>query len=459
MKTRVEEDPLGRRRIPSEAYYGVQTLRAAENFPVSGLKAHPALIWAYACLKKACAMANLESGALEPKLARALLQACDEARQGRFDRHFIVDVYQAGAGTSFNMNVNEVLANRALELLGRRRGDYAVVHPNDHVNMAQSTNDTFPTAVYAAVLRQAALLSPILESLAGAFRTQGRRWRKVVKSARTHLQDAVPITLGREFDAYAAAILAARRQLERRTRLLRSVPLGGTVAGTGVNACRGFRGKAVRHLARESALPLKPAGDMRLLLQSHQPLTAVSSALKELALELIRIANDLRLLSSGPMTGLAEIELPAVQPGSSFLPGKVNPSLLECLDMVCFQIVGRDVAVSLAAHAGQLDLNVMTPLSAYNLLDSLQMLINYLPVVESRCIRGIRADRARCRDYARKSLALAALLSPRLGYAAAAKIVQEARRRKVPAEQVVMERGCLKPGELDKLLDPSRWES
>jgi aspartate ammonia-lyase len=457
MKTRTERDTLGARRIPAAAYYGVQTVRAAENFPVSGLRAHPALIWAYACIKKSCAQANRDLGALGPAAARAIIRACDEIRRGRFADQFIVDVYQAGAGTSFNMNVNEVVANRALELMGRRRGDYAALHPNDHVNMAQSTNDTFPTAVYTAALRLTALLLPILSSLAGAFKVKGKEWRRVIKSARTHLQDAVPITLGREFDAYAAAIRAGTMELERRSRSLRDIPLGGTAVGTGVNAPAGFRLKAVRYLARETGLPLRPAEDMVYLLQSHRPLTSVFSAAKELALELVRISNDLRLLSSGPATGLAEIELPAVQPGSSIMPGKVNPSILECLSMICFQIVGRDNAAAAAAQAGQLELNTMTPLTAYNLLDSLQLLINYLPIVESRCIRGIQADRARCRDYAARSLSLSALLAPRIGYDRAAEIFQEAHRRGLSAEQVSLEKGYLKPGELDRLLE-SGWE-
>jgi len=452
MKTRIEKDSLGERKVPARAYYGVQTLRASENFPVSGLRTHPALIQAYACIKKACAQANTALGFLKPALARAVVQACDEVRQGRFDGEFIIDAYQAGAGTSFNMNVNEVMANRALEILGRKRGDYGALHPNDHVNMAQSTNDTFPTATHVAVLWQVCKLLPILDSLAKRFSSKGKEWRRVVKSARTHLQDAVPISLGQEFEAYGAAVRAARKELERRSVLLLKVPLGGTAAGTGANAAPGFRRRAIRRLARETGLALKPAQDMRFGLQSHQPLMAVSSALKELALELIRIANDLRLLSSGPMTGLAEIDLPAVQPGSSIMPGKVNPSLLECLNMVCFQIAGRDLSVSLAAQAGQLDLNVMTPLTAYNLLDSAQMLINFLPVVESRCIRGIRADSARCRDYARSSLSLAALLSPMIGYDKAAEVFKEARRRKTSAGQVALEKGYLKAGDLKRLL-------
>ncbi|MFH1723087.1 MAG: aspartate ammonia-lyase [Elusimicrobiota bacterium] len=457
-RTRIEKDSLGTRKVPREAYYGVQTLRAKENFPVSGLRAHPALIRAYAAVKVACATANRELGALKASISRPVIKACEEVLAGRLDGQFVVDVYQAGAGTSLNMNVNEVVANRALELSGRPKGDYSAIHPNDHVNMSQSTNDSFPTATYVALLGQVRELLPVLRSLEKAFAAKGREFRAVVKSARTHLQDAVPISLGQEFAAYAAALRACRLELERRSRLLREVPLGGTAAGTGANTPPGFRRRAVRHLARLTGLPLKPAPDMRLGLQSHQPLAAVSSALKELCLELIRVANDLRLLSSGPNTGLAEIRLPAAQPGSSIMPGKVNPSILECLNMVAFQIVARDLAVALCAQAGQMDLNVMMPLSAHNLLDSAQLLINFLPEVERRCVREIRADAARCRDYRERSLSVAALLNPLIGYARAGELFREAQRRGVAVTRLVEERGLLTRKELDRLLDPHVWE-
>ncbi|MBI4423645.1 MAG: aspartate ammonia-lyase [Elusimicrobia bacterium] len=458
--TRTEKDSLGAREVPADAYYGIQTLRAKENFPVSGLRAHPRLIGAYVSLKKACALANRDLGELEAPIASAIAQAADEAlaelagKPGPLLDNWIVDVYQAGAGTSFNMNTNEVLANRALELLRAKRGDYSVVHPNDHVNKAQSTNDTFPAATHVAVLLQARELAPILRRLEAAFAAKGREWSRVVKSARTHLQDAVPITLGQEFAAYAAALAAARGELERRVDLLRAVALGGTAAGTGTNASKAFRAKAIARLSRITGLALRPPADPRMALQSHQPLSAVSSALKELALEMIRIANDLRLLCSGPTTGFAEIVLPAAQPGSSIMPGKVNPSIPECWNMICFQIVGRDAAVGLATQGGQLDLNVMTPLTAYNLLDSMQLLVNFLPQVERLCVRGIRADPEACRRYFGSSLSLAALLNPKLGYARAAEIFKEALTRKTTIAQIVLERKLLTPAELDSLFDP-----
>ncbi len=454
-KTRTEKDSLGTKEVPADAYYGIQTLRAVENFPISGLRAHPRLIRAYAAIKKACALANRDLGVLDKKLARAIVSAADEVLAGRWDGEFVVDVYQAGAGTSFNMNANEVISNRAAELLGAPRGEYKAVNPNDHVNMAQSTNDTFPTATFVATFWQIRDLLPALDSLAAAFAAKAAQFRKHLKSARTHLQDAVPITLGQEFAAYAAALRACAGELERRSELLRGVALGGTAAGTGTNTAPGFRRKAVKHLASVTGLPLVPAADPRMGLQSHQPLAAVSGGLRDLALELIRIANDLRLMCSGPTTGFAEIVLPAVQPGSSIMPGKVNPSIPECLNMVAFQIVGRDHAVALAAQAGQMDLNVMTPLSAYNLLDSTQLLINFLPVVEKRCVRGIAADRDQCRRYFESSLSLATLLNPIIGYARSAEVFKEALARQLTVPQVVLEKGILSKKKLDALLDPA----
>jgi aspartate ammonia-lyase len=340
------------------------------------------------------------------------------------------------------MNVNEVLAHRG----------GAGLHPNDHVNRAQSTNDTFPTAAYVAVLTVAPALDQALAGIEAVFRAKGRKFSRIVKAARTHLQDAVPITLGAEFAAYARAISECRKELSRRSKLLLSVPLGGTAVGTGTNAPKGFRRKAVRNLARLAGLRLTPATDMRFHLQSHQPLAAFSGALKELALELIRISNDLRLLASGPRAGLAEIRLPAAQAGSSIMPGKVNPSLLECLTMICFQIVGRDAAVSLAAQAGQLDLNVMTPLTAYNLLDSVQLLVNFLPVLEKGCLNGLTADAARCREYLENSPSLAALLNPVIGYEKGALIFKEAAARGKSVRDLVIEKKLMPGAAFDRLV-------
>ncbi|MHB2025857.1 MAG: aspartate ammonia-lyase [Elusimicrobiota bacterium] len=451
---RTEKDSLGEKQVPADAYYGIQTLRAAENFPVSGLKAHPSLIRAYAAIKKACAMANMDLGALPKPKAEAIIKASNEVLKGTWDAQFIIDVYQAGAGTSFNMNANEVIANRAAEFLGKPKGEYLDIHPNDHVNMAQSTNDTFPTATHVATLMEIKNLLPVIDSLADAFGQKSEEFAGVIKSARTHLQDAVPITLGQEFAAYAYVLRTARGEIARRAELLHYIALGGNAAGTGINSIPGFRQTAVKHLAQIANLPLKAAKDPRAALQSHQPISALSSALKEFAIEIIRIANDLRLMCSGPVTGFAEITLPAVQPGSSIMPGKINPSMLECLNMVAFQIVSRDLAVGLCAQAGQMDLNVMTPLTAYNVLDSIRLLVNYLPIVDQRCIRGISADMEKCNFYFEQSPSLATLLNPKIGYAKAAEIFKEAVKKKKTVGALILERKILTPKELKELLDP-----
>ena len=399
METRKEIDPLGERAIPKNAYFGIQTLRATENFPVSGIKAPVQFIKAYVLIKKAAATANMQVGWLEPKTAKAIIAACDEVLAGKLLDQFVVDVFQAGAGTSFNMNVNEVLANRALEILGKQKGDYKSVGPNDHVNMGQSTNDTYPTALHVSVLMALQPLLLALDELAEAFEELGKKNAHVLKSGRTHLQDAVPVTVGQEFSAYGSAIANAAAELRRRQENLYAVALGGTATGTGANTHPDYKRIAIAELAKLTGFPLKPAKNNFEALQSHRAAQSVSSGLKELALELIRIANDLRLLASGPTTGLNEITLPPVQPGSSIMPGKVNPVMAECLDMVAFQVVGNDLATSLAVQAGQLELNVMTPAIAYNMLFSIQILANYIPAFTEKCVKGITVDEKRCEQY------------------------------------------------------------
>ncbi|MGB9842490.1 MAG: aspartate ammonia-lyase [Candidatus Bathyarchaeales archaeon] len=456
MKTRVEIDPLGEKAIPETAYYGIQTARAIENFPVSGIKAPRVFIEAYVMVKKAAAIANETVGMLDPKIAKAIIQACDEVLAGKFLDQFVVDVFQAGAGTSFNMNVNEVLANRALEILGKTKGDYKTISPNDHVNMAQSTNDTFPTALHIAVLMALQPLLDELDKLAKAFEKLAEKHRGTVKSGRTHLQDAVPLTIGQEFGAYASALKNACEQLRERQKNLYALALGGTAAGTGANTHPRYKQLAIEELRKMTGFPLKPAANLFEALQSHRPLQTVSSGLKELALELIRIANDLRLLSSGPTTGLAEIELPPVQPGSSIMPGKVNPVMAECLDMVAFQVVGNDLTVSLAVQAGQLDLNVMTPVIMYNMLFSIQILTNYLPVFRRKCVEGITVDEKRCLQYLEKNPSLATFLSPYIGYLEAAKIAKQALEEGRSVKEIALEKGLLKPEELEKIFNPKK---
>ena len=456
MKTRIEVDPLGQRAVPEDAYFGIQTLRATENFPVSGIKEPEVFIKAYVMVKKAAALANAEVGWLDEERKQAIVQACDEILAGKFLDQFVVDVFQAGAGTSFNMNVNEVLANRALEILGKPRGDYKSVGPNDHVNRGQSTNDTFPTATHIAVLTALQPLLKELDSLADAFEKQGRKHRRTAKSGRTHLQDAVPVTIGQEFGAYASALRNATGQLRERQKGLYVVALGGTAAGTGANAHPKYKQLAVGNLQKMTGFPLKLAGNAFEALQSYRPVQAVSSALKELALELIRVANDLRLLSSGPTAGLAEIVLPPVQPGSSIMPGKVNPVMAECLDMVAFQVVGNDLTVAFAVQAGQLDLNVMMPVIVHNVLFSIQILTNYLPVFRRKCVEGITVNEKRCAQYLEKNPALATFLSPHIGYLEAAKIAKQALEEGRSVKEIALEKGLLKPEELERILDPKR---
>ena len=456
METRKEIDPLGERAIPKNAYYGIQTLRATENFPVSGIKAPLPFIKAYVLIKKAAATANAQVGWLEEKTAKAIIQACDEVLAGKLLDQFVVDVFQAGAGTSFNMNVNEVLANKALEILGKPKGDYKNVNPNDHVNMGQSTNDTFPTALHVSVLMALQPLLSALDELAEAFEELGRKNANVLKSGRTHLQDAVPVTIGQEFTAYGSAIANACAGLRKRQENLYAVALGGTATGTGANTHPDYKRIAIAELAKMTGFSLKPAENNFEALQSHRAAQTVSSALKELALELIRIANDLRLLASGPTTGLNEITLPSVQPGSSIMPGKVNPVMAECLDMVAFQVVGNDLAVSLAVQAGQLELNVMTPAIMHNMLFSIQILTNYIPVFTKKCVQGITVNEKQCNQYLEKNPALATLLSPYIGYLEAAKIAKQAQAENRSVKEIALEKGLLKPEELDKIFSRKR---
>ncbi|MFB3888147.1 MAG: aspartate ammonia-lyase [Candidatus Bathyarchaeia archaeon] len=454
LETRIEIDSLGEKKIPKDAYYGIQTLRAVENFPVSGFEAPPVFIYAYVMIKRAAATTNMQVGWLDEKIGNAIVQACDEVLAGKLLDQFVVDVFQAGAGTSFNMNVNEVLANRALEILGKSRGDYKAVSPNDHVNMGQSTNDTFPTALHLAVLLALEPLHVALGDLAEAFENLSRKHADTIKSGRTHLQDALPVTVGQEFGAYAAAIKNARAQLKARSERLNELALGGTAVGTGVNAHVDYARIAIAELNRMTGFSLKTASNLFEAMQSRSAVASVSGALKELALELIRIANDLRLLSSGPTTGLAEVELPAVQPGSSIMPGKVNPVMAECLDMVAFQVVGNDLAVSLAVQAGQLELNVMMPVMMHNVLQSIQLLANFLPAFTRKCIDGITVDEERCKGYLDKNPSLAVYLSPCIGYLEAAKVAKQALEEKRSVEEVALEKGVLTPKQAKEIFEP-----
>ena len=455
-KTRKEQDTLGEVRVPAGAYWGAQTQRALENFPVSGLRAHPALVDAHVLVKLAAARANRDLGKLDVRIAEAIEEACREVLDGKFRDQWVVDVYQAGAGTSFNMNTNEVLANRANERLGSALGTYKPIHPNDHVNMSQSTNDTFPTAMVVAALVLGGDLAEAVVGLADAFAKKGREFDGILKSGRTHLQDAVPVRLGQEMAAYGAALRRAGREIERALEACLEVPLGGSAVGTGFNTHPDYAATAVKHLAAESGLKVRRAADLRAAMQSMGPMAGLSGALRNLALEVIRIANDLRLLGSGPRTGLAEIRLPAVQPGSSIMPGKVNPSIAECVTMAAMQVVGNDAAVALAVQGGQLELNVFMPLAAHNVLFSMEILKNAFGIFAERCVRGLEADAARCRHYFESSVGLATLLNQYVGYAKAAEIAKESVRTGKTLRQLILEKGLMSEKDLAKALEAKR---
>ena len=455
--TRTEIDSLGSLELPDEVYYGIQTARAVYNFPVSGIKEQPVFINAYTIVKKAAALINMELGVLDKIRGKAIVQAADEVLSGRFVDQFVVDVFQAGAGTSFNMNVNEVLANRALEILGHPKGEYDYLSPNDHVNMSQSTNDTFPSASHIAVVILSGKLLAALESLAEAFRSKEIAFSDIPKSGRTHLMDAMPLTLGAEFAAYASAIERATERIKERRNDLFELAIGGTAIGTGANAHPKYSAKVIEKISKICGEKFYQARNSYEALQSRSQLSAMSSALKELALELIRIANDLRLLSSGPISGLAEIEFPPVQPGSSIMPGKVNPVMAECLDMIGFQIVGNDVVVSLAAQAGQIDLNIMTPVMVYNILQSIYILTNYLPIFCLRCVKGIQANESICRYHMVLNPSLATLLSPRIGYMAASELAKESMDSKIPVPDLAISKGILTPEEAAEIFNPEKY--
>jgi aspartate ammonia-lyase len=455
MTTRTERDPLGERAVPSDAYYGIQTARALENFPISGLRAPTLLVDATVLIKKAAAQANVTLGRLEPRVGNAITQAADEILGGRFRDQFVVDVYQAGAGTSHNMNANEVIANRAAELLGGARGDYLDVHPNDHVNMSQSTNDVFPTATRLALLLGHRDLVVAARALAAALAIKAREFDEILKVGRTHLQDAVPITLGQEFSGFAACIDAAANALERASDQLHEVNLGATAVGTGLNAGDDYTAIAVGNLSRLTALTLIPAENRFRVTQSMGDVLAYSAAMRRLAVELGKIASDLRLLSMGPRAGLAEIRLPAAQPGSSIMPGKVNPSIPEMVNQVCFQVIGCDTTICAAAEAGQLELNVMMPVIAWNALHSSTILRNAMTTLRSGCVEGIEADAERCRELLERSTAVATALSPYIGYAKTAEIAKESVATGRSIRELVLARGLMDATQLDKILSPA----
>ena len=451
---RTEHDPLGSKHVPATALWGIHTQRAWENFPISGYRAPRELIRALGQIKLAAAKANAKLGFLDAKIAKAIQDAAKEVIAGEWDEHFPIDVFQAGAGTPWNMNANEVIANRALELLHHRRGNYHVIHPNDHVNFGQSTNDVMPSAVRIAALTKLPELMHELHRLETVLRKHAREHARSTKSARTHLQDAVPITFGQVFEAWANAMAAAQESLVTASSRLHDLSIGGTAVGTGVNTAPGYDKLVVKELRALTKHPFSVAKDKIQLTQFHTDFLGIANALRVLAVDLTKICNDIRLLNSGPRTGLAELILPAVEPGSSIMPGKINPSMAEMLNMVCYQIVGNATTIEQCCAAGQLELNVMLPVTAHALLESLDIMTNGVGQFTDRCVVGLKVNTKRTAWYFKHSASLATLLAPSIGYDRAAAIAQEAVRTGKTIEQVVLDKKLMTKKEFDQLTDP-----
>ena len=451
---RIEKDSMGERQIPAEAYYGIQTLRAIENFPISGIEPLPTYVDACILIKKATAIANGELDCIPSDISQGIVRAADEILKGKFRDQFVVDVYQAGAGTSHHMNVNEVLANRTLELLGKEKGNYQEVSPNDHVNYGQSTNDVIPTAIrVGSLLALEHSLYPALDKAIATLQTKADEFQNIVKSGRTHMQDAVPVRLGEGFRAWSQILSDHLRRIKTAERDLYKLGLGGSAAGTGLNTHPNYRHRVAELLGEFISKPLQPAPHLMAVMQSMSPFVSVSSSLRNLAQDLVKISHDLRLMDSGPKTGLKEIQLPPVQPGSSIMPGKYNPVMAEMTSMVCFQVMGYDSAIALAAQAGQLELNVMMPLIAYNLIHSIEILGNTINALTERCLAGITAKGDRCLAYAEGSLALVTALNPHIGYLNAAAVAKESLETGKSIREIVLAKGLMTEAELAKVLD------
>ena len=454
---RIETDSLGEVKVPTSALYGAQTQRAAENFPISGLRMPRAMIRALGLLKRACARTNQDRGELDPELAKAILQAADEVVDGRHDDEFVVDIFQTGSGTSSNMNTNEVIANRAIQILGGKIGTKSPVHPNDHVNRGQSSNDIIPTAIHIAILDSLNRnLLPPLEDLAEALEAKAKEFDDVIKIGRTHLQDAVPIRLGQELSGYAFQIRQSLARLEAVRPHLAELALGGTAVGTGLNAPKGFAAKVIQLVAEETGLPLRQSPNLFEALASRDAVLAASGALRSTAISLMKIAEDIRWLGSGPRCGLGEIQLPELQPGSSIMPGKVNPVIPEMVMMVGAQVQGNDLAISVGGQGGHFELNTMMPVMVHNALQSIDILGNAARIFNERCVAGIQADRVRCAEMVEKSLAMVTALAPEIGYDAAAGIAKEAFKTGKTVREVAREKKLLSEEELTRILEPRR---
>ena len=453
LKYRSDSDSLGSVKIPSDAFYGPFTARAIKQYNVTGQTAHPNLVKSFIMIKRSAAIANMKTNAISKKQGTVIVNVCDKILAGKYQDQFVVDMINSGAGTAFNMNTNEVIANIALKVLGKRQGQYQFLHPNDHVNMSQSSNDTYPTAMHMAILFSLKELLPIIDKLINALDKKAKKFSKYKKIGRTHLMDALPVTLGSEFASYVTSLSEARNQLAASQNHLQKIALGGTAVGTGANTPKGYRKSVIVELGKISKLSLQPQKDMQYALQSKFPIANSSSALKNFAIELGKISNDIRLMASGPVAGISEIGIPAVHAGSSIMPGKVNPSLAECMNMICFSIIGNDTTVSFAAHAGQFELNVMLPVMLKAFLDSTDMLTNFLPIFSANLIDGLTANQSKLRENIENSPVIVTLLTPKIGYLKSAELFKESLKTGKTIRELVISKKLLTNKEVNSLLD------
>jgi aspartate ammonia-lyase len=452
LKTRIDVDSLGKVRIPVDAYYGPFTGRALKQYNVTGHPSHPNLVKAFVMIKRSAALANMKVNALDKKRGMAIIKSCDKILAGKYLDQFVIDAINSGAGTAFNMNTNEVISNVGLIILGKQKGQYQFLHPNDHVNMSQSSNDTFPTAMHISILMNLKKTIPAIDVLIKSLSRKAKKFSSFKKIGRTHLMDALPITLGSEFSAYATSISKARNVLTLAAKELELIGLGGTAVGTGANAPKGYRKIAISELAKISKLPLKPVQDMQYSLQSKFPVANVSSSLRNLAIEISKLANDIRLMASGPVAGLSELEIPAVHAGSSIMPGKVNPSLAECMNMICFNVIGNDSAVAYAAQAGQFELNVMLPGMLKCVLESSDMLANFTPVFSANLIDGLSANKEKLQENIENSPVIVTLLAPKIGYQKSANLFKESLKSGKTIKEIVLSKKLLTSKQIKSLL-------
>ena len=452
MRYRSDRDSLGTVKIPTDAYYGPFTGRAIKQYHVTGQKPHPNLIKSFVMIKRSAAIANMKTKSLDRKRGNAIVKACDKILAGKYQDQFVVDMINSGAGTAFNMNANEVIANIALKILGKGLGQYQHLHPNDHVNMSQSSNDTFPTAMHVAILSAMRDMMPAIDKLNNSLRKKAKQFSSYKKVGRTHLMDALPVTLGSEFGSYTTALTIARDGIVSTKKELEKLALGGTAVGTGANTPKGYRNAAIRELSKISKLSLKPQQDMQYSLQSRYAVANMSSALKNYSVDLGKVANDIRFMASGPVAGLSELSIPAVHAGSSIMPGKVNPSLAECMNMICYNVIGNDTTVTVAAQAGQFELNVMLPIMLKAVLDSTDMLTNFLPIFTTNLIDGLGANKQKLQDNIEKSPVIVTLLAPKIGYQKSAELFKESMKTGKTIRELVISKKLMTKKQVDSLL-------